>query len=292
MSAEAVRRRDVRTPDGLTIALDEGGPANAPTVVLLHGGGQTRHSWSGAMRALVAGGYRVLNFDARGHGDSMWSPDGDYLLDHRASDLRAVVGETRPLALVGASLGGATSLHAVAQGLAVDALVLVDITPHPEPAGIERITSFMRRHTDGFATLDEAVDAVASYNPHRPRPRDPSGLRRNLREHSDGRLRWHWDPKIIGTAPAVHHATVRASADRIAAGAPFPLMLVRGLSSDIVSDESVAAFRALLPWAEVADVAGAGHMIAGDRNDAFNAAMLDFLARHLPVQTAIPATGT
>ncbi|MCC2980929.1 alpha/beta fold hydrolase [Sphingomonas sp. IC4-52] len=292
MSAEAVRRRDVRTPDGLTIALDEGGPANAPTVVLLHGGGQTRHSWSAAMRALVAGGYRVINFDARGHGDSMWSPEGDYLLDHRASDLRAVVGETRPLALVGASLGGATSLHAVAQGLAVDALVLVDITPHPEPAGIERITSFMRRHTDGFATLDEAVDAVAAYNPHRPRPRDPSGLRRNLREHPDGRLRWHWDPKIIGTAPAVHHATVRVSADRIAAGAPFPLMLVRGLSSDIVSDESVAAFRALLPWAEVADVAGAGHMIAGDRNDAFNAAILDFLARHLPVQTANPATRT
>lgn len=290
MSAEAIRRRDVRTPDGLTIVLDEAGPANAPTVVLLHGGGQTRHSWSGAMRALIAGGYRVINFDARGHGESMWSPEGDYLLDHRASDLHAVVCQARPLALVGASLGGATSLHAVAQGLAVDALVLVDITPHPEPAGIERIRDFMRRHTDGFAMLDEAVDAVASYNPHRPRPRDPSGLRRNLRQHPDGRLRWHWDPQIIDTAPAVHHATVRTSADRIAAGTPFPLLLVRGLSSDIVSDESVAAFRALLPWAEVADVAGAGHMIAGDRNDAFNAAMLDFLVRHLPVHAGNRAT--
>lgn len=283
MSAETVRQRAVRTPDGLTIALDEGGPANAPMVVLLHGGGQTRHSWAGAMRALLANGYRVINFDARGHGDSGWSATGDYLLDHRASDLRAVVGDARPLALVGASLGGATAIHAVAQGLAVDALVLVDITPQPEPAGIDRITSFMRRHTDGFATLDEAVDAVAAYNPHRPRPRDPGGLRRNLREHPDGRLRWHWDPQIIATAPAVHHATVRQSADRIAADAPFPLLLIRGLRSDIVSDESVAAFRAQLPWAQVADVAGAGHMIAGDRNDAFNAAMLDFLARNLPV---------
>lgn len=282
MSADAIRRRDVRTPDGLTIALDEGGPAHAPTVVLLHGGGQTRHSWAGAMRALLASGYRVINFDARGHGDSMWSPAGDYLLDHRASDLRAVVGDTRPVALVGASLGGATSLHAIAQGLVVDALVLVDITPYPEAAGIERITSFMRRHTDGFATIDEAVDAVADYNPHRPRPRDPSGLRRNLREHPNGRLHWHWDPKIIATTTTVHHATVQASAARVAAATPFPMMLIRGLSSDVVSDESVATFHRLLPWAEIADVAGAGHMIAGDRNDAFNAAMLEFLARHLP----------
>jgi pimeloyl-ACP methyl ester carboxylesterase len=286
MQANATVRREVRTPDGLTIALDEGGPADAPTVALLHGGGQTRHSWAAAMRALIAGGYRVLNFDARGHGDSMWSPAGDYLLDHRASDLRAVVGDTRPLALVGASLGGATSLHAVANGLAVDALVLVDITPHPEPAGIDRITSFMRRHTNGFATLDEAVDAVAAYNPNRPRPRDPSGLRRNLREHTDGRLRWHWDPLIMGTTTAVHHSTVQASADRIAAGAPFPLTLIRGLSSDIVSDDSVARFRAQLPWAEVANVAGAGHMIAGDRNDAFNNAMLDFLTRYMPAHAA------
>lgn len=277
-----MRTHQIHTPDGLTITLDEGGPDNAPTVVLLHGGGQTRHSWAGAMNALVAGGYRVLNFDSRGHGDSSWSPDGDYLLDHRVADLRAVVGDCRPLALVGASLGGATSLHAVAKGLAVDALVLVDITPNPEPAGIERITSFMNRHTDGFATLEDAVDAVAAYNPHRPRPRDGAGLRRNLRERADGRLYWHWDPRILGTAPVVHHETVQASADRIAAGPPFPLMLVRGLSSDIVSDASVAEFRALLPWAEVADVVGAGHMIAGDRNDAFNAAMLDFLARHMP----------
>lgn len=290
MSADAITRREVVTPDGLTIALDEGGRADAPTVALLHGGGQTRHSWAGAMRALIAGGYRVLNFDARGHGDSMWSPDGDYLLDHRASDLRAVVGDTRPLALVGASLGGATSIHAVAQGLVVDALVLVDITPHPEAAGIERITGFMGRHTDGFATLDEAVEAVAAYNPHRPRPRDPGGLRRNLREHADGRLYWHWDPKIIGTAPAVHHKTVQASADRIAAGAPFPLVLIRGLKSDIVSDASVAAFHAQLPWAEITDVAGAGHMIAGDRNDAFNSAMLDFLARHMPATARAPVS--
>ena len=281
--AVEVTRRIVKTPDGLTLAVDEAGPAAAPLVVLLHGGGQTRHSWSGAMQALARSGYRVLNYDARGHGESAWSSAGAYMLDDRVSDLRTVVGDARPVALVGASLGGATSLHAVAQGMAVDALVLVDITPVPEPAGIERIVGFMKRYTDGFATLEEAVDAVAAYNPHRPRPRDPNGLRRNLREHADGRLRWHWDPLIVATEPRVHHETIQRSADSLSRRPAFPLMLVRGLSSDVVSDASVAAFRAQFPWAEVADVAGAGHMIAGDRNDAFNAAMLDFLTRTMPV---------
>lgn len=285
MPAEALRH-DIATPDGLTIAVDEAGPHDAPTVVLMHGGGQTRHSWTGAMTALVAAGYRVLNYDARGHGESMWSPDGNYLLDHRVSDLRAVIGDARPLALVGASLGGATAIHAVANGVAADVVVLVDITPFAEPVGIARIVGFMRRHTDGFATLDEAVDAVAAYNPHRPRPRDPNGLRRNLRERDDGRLYWHWDPLTVASEPAVHHATVQRSAAALAEREPFPLLLIRGLSSDVVSDASVAAFQAQFPWAEVADVAGAGHMIAGDRNDAFNQAMLAFLAEHLPAHAS------
>jgi pimeloyl-ACP methyl ester carboxylesterase len=248
----------------------------------MHGGGQTRHSWAGAAQALLEAGYRVLNYDARGHGDSMWSPGGDYLLEHRISDLRAVVGDARPLALVGASLGGATAIHAVASGVAADVVVLVDITPFPELVGIARIVGFMQRHIDGFATLDEAVDAVAAYNPHRPRPRDPGGLRRNLRDREDGRLYWHWDPQTLAAGHQIHHATVQRSAAQLADGVPFPLLLIRGLNSDVVSDESVAAFRLQFPWAEVADVAGAGHMIAGDRNDAFNQAMLEFLFAHLP----------
>ena len=39
----------------------------------------------------------------------------------------------------------------------------------------------------------------------------------------------------------------------------------------------------MMPRLEVADVAGAGHMVAGDRNDAFNAAVLDFLDLRMPI---------
>ena len=59
-----------------------------------------------------------------------------------------------------------------------------------------------------------------------------------------------------------------------------PTLLVRGRMSDIVSDEGVRELQGLIPHAEVADVAEAGHMVAGDKNDAFNAAVIDFVSRH------------
>ncbi|WP_374388251.1 alpha/beta fold hydrolase [Sandaracinobacter sp.] len=281
----AVTRR-YRTADGIELVGDDGGDRAAPAVVLLHGGGQTRHSWAGTMQLLLDRGYRVLNFDARGHGDSGWSATGAYHLDDRAADLAEVVRDcTAGFALVGASLGGATSLHAVASGLAARAVVLVDIVPDPEPAGIARIVNFMRAHAGGFATLEDAVDAVAAYNPSRPRPSDPSGLMRNLRTRADGRLYWHWDPLTVSGRHDRFHDVVRQSAAVVADLTHLPLLLVRGLSSDVVSDAGVAAFRAQIPRLEVVDIGGAGHMVAGDRNDAFGQGVIDFLARHLPLKS-------
>jgi pimeloyl-ACP methyl ester carboxylesterase len=278
----ASRLHRIASHDDLVLVADDLGPLDAPVVILLHGGGQTRHSWSGAARALARRGYRVINFDARGHGESGWSEEGAYSLDDRVADLTAIVAQLeRPFALVGASLGGATSIHATAQALRPGALVLVDIVPHPEPEGISRIVTFMRAHPEGFATLDEAVDAVAAYNPERPRPRDPAGLMRNLRQREDGRFYWHWDPRIIAPRPQDMHDLVRQSAATLP-HTGVPVLLVRGLKSDVVSDAGVTAFRALVPDLEVADVGGAGHMVAGDRNDAFNEAVIAFLERHLP----------
>lgn len=274
--------RVYRSTDGVKIVGDEWGAAHGPLVVLLHGGGQTRHSWSGASRHLAQAGYRVHNFDGRGHGESDWSPTGAYTLDDRVDDLKAVIGDYRgPVALVGASLGGATALHAVATGLSVAGLVMVDIVPDPEPEGIDNIRAFMRSGFDGFANLEEAADAIAAYNPERPRPRDPSGLMKNLREGADGRLHWHWDPRILDRDNNMQRQ-VRLSAERMAEMHRCPTLVVRGLHSDVVSDAGIAAFRSLLPDLEIHNVAGAGHMVAGDRNDAFNDGVLAFLGRILP----------
>ena len=279
--------------DGLRLAGDrfapEGGAESGegPPVVFLHGGGQTRHSWGGTARQVAGRGLTAYTLDARGHGDSDWAPDGDYRLSSFAGDVEAVVAQigAQPV-LVGASLGGLTSILLTGElspGVA-RAVVLVDIVPDMEPAGAERIRAFMaERANEGFASLEDAADLVAGDNTHRERPPDPSGLAKNLRER-DGRWYWHWDPRFMdpshGKAPSeimdvdrLHAAVGRMAAD-------VPVLLVRGRMSDLVSEEKAEDFLGRFPAVEFVDVSGAGHMVAGDRNDAFTDAVLAFLDRH------------
>jgi pimeloyl-ACP methyl ester carboxylesterase len=264
--------------DGLKLAADVAGDPRDPPIVLLHGGGQTRHSWKNGQMALAQAGYHVVSLDARGHGQSQWAPDGDYGVDALKADLLAVLGQIGQMPiLIGASLGGMTALAATGEteGPIARGLVLVDVTPRVVPGGAEAIMTFMRANPDGFETLEQVAEAVAAYNPHRPRPKDISGLRRNLRE-IDGRLYWHWDPAFLG--PKRVEAGLRA--DRLSDAAraiSIPTLLVRGQNSELVGEEEVAHFRELIPHAHYADVKGAGHMVAGDKNDAFNAAIIAFV---------------
>lgn len=280
-----VTQRRYRTDDGIELVADVGGDPAAPAVILLHGGGQTRHSWAGAADALMRAGYQVVNYDSRGHGESGWSPDGDYTLRRRAADLMVIAGTiATPLAVVGASLGGATAMKTVADGYRPAAMALVDIVPNPDPAGVQRIRDFMSANLGGFDTIDQVVDAIAAYNPHRPRPRDPSGLMRNLRTGADGRLYWHWDPRILDQGARAEMAQFDDTMRGLSEARDVPVLLVRGQESDVVGDRGVQDLRAVLPALEVHEVAGAGHMVAGDRNDAFNKGVISFLGRHVPVR--------
>lgn len=276
------QQRIIPSPAGLNIVADHRGPAHAPAVILLHGGGQTRHSWNRAADHLAASGLQCINFDARGHGDSDWSPDGAYSLSDRASDLKAVteILDT-PFILVGASLGGATAIQAIHEGLRPAGLVLVDIVPEPEPSGLARILNFMQSHHGGFASIEDAAAAVNAYNPHRPPTRDTSGLMKNLRLKDDGRLYWHWDPLMLSSPQSSHLRNLPTAANTLITLPEIPVLVVRGLSSDVVSDASIDSFRSRLPRLQVADIVGAGHMVAGDRNDIFNDAIIAFCKQTL-----------
>jgi pimeloyl-ACP methyl ester carboxylesterase len=285
VTSKIVSRR-FPTADGLSLVADVGGNSEAPAVILLHGGGQTRHSWGKALEELVDRGYFALSLDARGHGDSDWSEEGDYGLDALSTDLQGVIATLQsPPVLVGASMGGATALYTVGNSSKqiASALVLVDIVPRVEPDGSARIQAFMRSHQNGFDAFEDAVDAVAEYYPLRRRPKDPSGLRRNLRQRADGRYYWHWDPRILSSPQRLEPPHFFEALEQAATRVRIPSLLVRGLQSDIVSEEGVAALRDRLRGLEVFNVADAGHMVAGDRNDAFNRGVLDFLARHVPI---------
>jgi pimeloyl-ACP methyl ester carboxylesterase len=272
---------------GLRLVADVLGDPGDPPVLLLHGGGQTRHAWGTTAEVLAERGWHVISLDLRGHGDSQWDDDGDYTLDAFADDVRRVAATLdRPPVLVGASLGGITSLIAQSEadppGSLAAAVVLVDVAPRIEPAGVSRIAEFMLAHLDGFADLDEVADAVAAYNPHRPRPTDLSGLRKNVRQRDDGRFYWHWDPRFLTGRLGSQDETRSAmlSSTRLADAAralDVPVLLVRGRVSDLLSEEGAQELLELVPHARYVNVAGAGHMVAGDRNDLFNDAVVEFL---------------
>ena len=264
---------------GLRLAADGHGSPAAPPVLLLAGGGQTRHAWGGTAAKLGRRGWYAITVDQRGHGDSDWAADGDYTIQRYADDLRAVCAQlgTAP-AIVGASLGGIAALLAVGEDppASVAAIVLVDIAPRIQLEGVGRIVAFMNAHPEGFASLEEAGDAVAAYLHHRPRPKDTKGLEKNLRLGADGRWRWHWDPQFMNRRrDGMTGERLESAARRL----HVPTLLVRGRMSDVVSEDDARAFLAIAPHARYTDVSGAGHMVAGDRNDLFNDAVVGFLDR-------------
>jgi pimeloyl-ACP methyl ester carboxylesterase len=275
---------------GNRLVADRYGDSGVP-VVLLHGGGQTRHAWTGTAAALARQGRVAYAIDQRGHGDSAWIDDGDYRHTAFAADLLLVARELKhrhgvsPF-VIGASFGGLIAL--LAQGIAADsgeipfgALVLVDMTLRTDKEAAERIRAFMRKQaTEGFASLDEAADVVAAYS-QRPRPRNTRGLQKNLRQGSDGRWRWHWDPDFLdgdkwidSDRDAVHPALIKS-----ASSLAVPALLVRGASSELVQEEHAREFLSLAKNAEYVNVAGARHMVVGDANDQFAVSLSDFLDR-------------
>lgn len=273
---------------GIVLVADVRGDAEAFPVLFLHGGGQTRHAWGGAAERIAGAGWKTITLDLRGHGESEWAPGGDYSMPAFAGDVRAVVEQLgKPAVLVGASLGGISALAAEgAEPKSLSSgLILVDITPMANPVGVDRIKEFMESGMEGFGSLEEAAQAIAAYTPQRKREVNPEGLMKVLRER-DGRFYWHWDPAFM--KPIKEGGPARRTegdAAEAMANIRVPTLLVRGMLSDIVTPEGIAALRAGIPHAEVVEVSGAAHMIAGDRNDQFTEAV----TRFLEVSVTLPA---
>lgn len=279
---------EFRTTRGnIRLMADAYGDPQWQPVLLAHGGGQTRHAWGKTAEQIADEGFYAVALDLRGHGESDWAHDKDYDFRTYAQDIIDVAGsfDRKPIA-VGASLGGISSLtaHDMAGQDLLHALVLVDITPHMEADGLSRIRDFMLEHAAaGFASLDDAADFVASYTPHRTRPTDPEkknhdGLKKNLRLCEDGRYRWHWDPAFLDRRPHNTGDTIRVNfLEEAARALTIPTLLVRGRVSDLVSPESARAFLEMVPHAQYVDIQDAGHMVAGDQNDIFSSAVLNFL---------------
>jgi pimeloyl-ACP methyl ester carboxylesterase len=270
-----------RGVDDLGLVADEWNresPGDKPTILMLHGGGQNRHSWKNTGQILADAGFHVIAMDSRGHGDSDRSPTATYAVEALCDDTLQVLYQIgRPVVLIGASMGGMTGIAAAHEAGAelVTKLVLVDVVPRFEKDGSARIRDFMASGLHGFDTLEEAADAVAAYLPHRTRPRSTDGLKKNLRQR-DGRWYWHWDPAFL-TKPADDPFARVEKLEQDAMNLEIPILLIRGKLSDVVSAEGVQDFLAKVPRAELVELSDAGHTAAGDDNDAFTDAVVQFV---------------
>jgi pimeloyl-ACP methyl ester carboxylesterase len=269
---------------GLNLTADVRGDEDAWPVLFLHGKGQTRHAWDRTAQFVAGEGWQTITLDLRGHGDSDWAPDANYDIEAYRNDVIAVVEQIgRPPVLVGASLGGMSAMLAEGASDTVisSGLVLVDIAPKSNPEGARRIRDFMNSGIDGFPSLEEAAAAIAAYTPQRVRKTNLEGLKKVLRER-DGHWFWHWDPKIqIGESQKEFVPRLYAFIDEAMDHVTVPTMLVRGGLSDLVTQEGVDTLFERLPNITLVEVDGAAHMIAGDKNDAFSDAVVNFLREQI-----------
>lgn len=277
---ESVRLASTDQPSlAATLAPGRGAP-----ILLAHGFGQTRQSWSGTQQRLADNDYASLAFDMRGHGQSGRNDLGNaYSAEQFIADM---ITCTRRLGhqpvLVGASMGGLIGLLTQARHQLFSALVLVDVTPRWEVAGTRRIHAFMSAHPDGFDSFEHASDVIANYLPHRRQRKTPAQLEYLLHRDQQDRLRWHWDPRLLSEfiAGSENFQDVLSEA---ASTINVPVLLISGGRSDLVSDNTVRHFLDLVPHAEHARLPEATHMVAGDDNDAFTDSLLSFLRAQFPI---------
>jgi pimeloyl-ACP methyl ester carboxylesterase len=264
---------------GIRLHWVDWGTAGWPPVVFLHGGCLTARTWDLVCLALRRD-HHCLAADARGHGDSEWSPALDYGIETLAGDLERLVehlGLERPVA-VGQSLGGMTALaYAHRQPAAVAGLVLVDVVTEVQRAGTDRIADFVAGPAE-LDSIDAFVERARAFNP----ARDPRLLRRsllhNLRPLPDGRWTWKYDPRAA-TPERLEalHADLRDLSEKLDA-VTCPTLVVRGGESDVVTPEAAEAFAQALPQGRVATVPDAGHTVQGDNPRGLIEALRPFLA--------------
>jgi pimeloyl-ACP methyl ester carboxylesterase len=256
----------------------EWGDPTAPPVLFLHGITGHARTWDDEAR-LLAGRFRVLALDQRGHGDSDPAPDGDYSDAALLGDVAAFVDalDLRRLTLVGLSMGGRVAINYAGRHPGrIERLVVVDIGPEIAPAGRARVGVLMAGAPEGFATVDEVVAYMRANNLLYTQAMLRHRAQHAVRALPEGGLTWKYDRAL---RDAIRHGRMRVPADLWPQWRAIscPTLLIRGAESDILTSETAKRMVDELGCARLVVVPGAGHTVPGDQPEAFQSLLREFL---------------
>ncbi|MCH1615238.1 MAG: alpha/beta hydrolase [Acidimicrobiales bacterium] len=258
--------------------LEWGQPTN-PTLVLLHGGNQSAHSWD-LVSLHLADRYHIIALDQRGHGDSEWSRDADYSSSAMAADVNALINELaiREATIIGHSMGGMNAMR-----IALDfpnlnlRFVLVDIAPEMSSEGAKSIRQFVTENRE-FDDLQDFVASVQKYDPYRSAEHIQRTVKYNLLQRADGKFVSKRDhgQRLASTEQQ------RLNSDRFrlrdAKKMTGSTLLIRGSNSNILTQEAAHRFCEALPNGTLVTVSDSGHNVHGQNTLGFIEALTDFLS--------------
>src|SRR3954453_23037053 len=261
--------------------VDWGNP-NAPPLLLVHGGRDHCRNWdwvAGAMRR----DWHVIAPDLRGHGDSQWSPDGNYSMAASIYDLAQLIHqqELAPVTIVAHSLGGNIALRytgmypeTVRKLVAIDGLgcspkVLAERSAQPLTerlrAWVDEQRKLAGRLPRRYATIEDAFKRMQEENKHLSPEQARHLTQHGVNQNEDGTYSWKFDNYVRSWPPYdMTYAEVEELWGRIAC----PTLLVYGKeswASNPADDGRARHFKK----AEIVAIERAGHWVHHDRLDAF-----------------------
>ena len=263
----------------LKLAYQEWGEPSAPTILALHGFGVSGHMFD-EFGHRIEDRYHLIALDQRGHGDSDWAPDADYTRDAFVADIeeaRQALGLDHFI-LMGHSMGGLNAVdYCSRHPERVDALILVDVGPEAAKEGVENIMRFTQGPDE--LEFDEFVHRAMQFNKRRTEANIRERMRHRLRPLEGGKWTWKFDKRFREGNGAVKSGSDLSSDElwQQYRSLPMPTLLIRGLESDILSQEVAQRLATEMRRARLVVVPDAGHSVPGDNPDDFTGAVTGFL---------------
>lgn len=279
-NAPATGTRDIFVQaNGLRHHLIGRGAPGTPVVLMIHGLTQQAHVFDG-IAARLAADHHVYCLDVRGRGETEWGPPDGYHMENYVADVEAVregLGLER-FALVGTSLGGLISIYYASRHRErVTHVVLNDIGPEIDPAGLQRIVAMASSAPEAFTDLKAVVRYYREENtPVLGRRSDDEVLdyaRWHVRKNDMGVYVWKMDPAVRKPpSPPPAAADPWAAYNAIAC----PVLVVRGAASDVLGAETARRMAEAQSGRRVVEVPGVGHAPSLTEPEA-SAAVVEFL---------------